>query len=359
MTRWRLATIAGGFMLGLAVAVGMAAWLAWEPASAVGVERYQHRALLPIWFRPRDRTGPLVVWVGDSTIAPIARRSYPHLLAPELARRGVESRVVASLGLDFFDFYLLMGRVLDLAPDVVVMVAHLRLFDAGTVDVEAQQAGWRSTFNDFASEVPIAELPRLATLPLAARGLSIPRVLLAHLLHVEGAEDWLRFVDGLHAIVSRERHWGRAPGETKVQPKGDIRSWLRRDARSYVVDIGPRHPTVRMMRATVEMVRRRGARALVIGSPIPLAGIQNALGIRPEEFQPRFAVLREAVEQAGGEFLDLHDALPQAEFADAVGHFNDVGAAHMTRLVRPALERLLPATSPPGTRVSSPPATPR
>ena len=344
-------------MLGLAVAVGMAAWLAWEPASAVGVERYQHRALLPIWFRPRDRTGPLVVWVGDSTIAPIARRSYPHLLAPELARRGVESRVVASLGLDFFDFYLLMGRVLDLAPDVVVMVAHLRLFDAGTVDVEAQQAGWRSTFNDFASEVPIAELPRLATLPLAARGLSIPRVLLAHLLHAEGARTgsatWMGSTDRQPgaSLVRRQARQGSRPRVTFGAGSAGMLAptW----------STSARHPTVRMMRATVEMVRRRGARALVIGSPIPLAGIQNALGIRPEEFQPRFAVLREAVEQAGGEFLDLHDALPQAEFADAVGHFNDVGAAHMTRSIRPALERLLPATSPPGTRVSSPPATPR
>jgi hypothetical protein len=109
----------------------------------------------------------------------------------------------------------------------------------------------------------------------------------------------------------------------------------------YDVSIGPRHPLVRFAGAAVRMGVRRGARVLVIVTPVPytrLAGYDDANRAR---FTDRVAVIREAVERNGGTVLDLHEALPGDELRDMGGHFNAKGARHMEALVWPVLASML------------------
>jgi hypothetical protein len=96
-----------------------------------------------------------------------------------------------------------------------------------------------------------------------------------------------------------------------------------------------------MLRALVAEIRRRGAAALVVVSPVPLEWLQTMVPVDPEEWAARLAVVREAVEDAGGEMLDLHDLLPPAEFSDTAGHMTPVGHRHIAEAVALPLGALL------------------
>ena len=143
----------------------LSVWLG-DDAVAVGRTLYPYRRLVAPLTEP-DRARTDIVWLGDSTIMTTddAAPPYPVLLDRRATRpAGYSSQVVAAPGLDFYAYYALMGPALATRPRLVVMVANLRLFNP---------AGFRS-FNDLVGFVPMAELPRLMTLPYAARGMTAP-----------------------------------------------------------------------------------------------------------------------------------------------------------------------------------------
>jgi hypothetical protein len=136
---------------------------------------YSHRDWLALQL-DRIRSAD-VVWLGDSTIMSLARyQSYPKLFNERvLAPRGRRSVVVAVPGLDFFGYYALMGTAIATRPQLVVMIAKLRLLDPRGIAARG----------DLVSFVPASELPRLFTLPYASRSMTAPGLLLARLLPVD------------------------------------------------------------------------------------------------------------------------------------------------------------------------------
>jgi hypothetical protein len=319
-----------------AATVALAIWLAartWgAEAERTGRSLYVYRRGYVTLTTPPRNPVPLVAWMGDSTIMGVRRPSYPQVLAPRLRERvRTDSRVIAGAAFDFYTYYYLMGPVLDLKPDLIVAVAHLSTF--------ALKRTNRFTYNDLCSMVPTAELPRAALLPFAARRLSIARLMLARLLRLDAGEQALFFFEGLRSLYQDAPAW---------KPLGPREPPLRIDPRevatavkAYDIPVSRLSPLVRMMGATVRMASDRGTEVLVIGIPIPHETLRKRWRYDEAVYARRFAVLRAVVEENGGRFLDLHEALETREFADVGGHYNPDGVAHMASLVEPEVLKIL------------------
>jgi hypothetical protein len=96
-----------------------------------------------------------------------------------------------------------------------------------------------------------------------------------------------------------------------------------------------------MMEATVRLAHEAGVHVIVVGTPIPFEDMRETVGYDPALYAARFATLRAAVEDAGGVFLDLHEALPHDKFHDPVGHFTVAGAEELAERIRPVVAREL------------------
>lgn len=332
----RVVVIVAVWLAGLLAAAVAYVALEGDAAEARGRERYSYRDRLEEQLREVARTHPRVIWMGDSTILAFRSISYPQLVRGAVP--GVRSAVVGVAGADFFTYYPLVAELLATSrPDVLVVVAHLRLF--------ASPASPRETVtrNDLASMIPPADLPSAVGLPFAIRGLTLPRLVLAQLLRDDRFERLLYVVDGARARVSEaDVPW---LGPNRSAPENNALRALFIALRGSDVPIGPDHPMVRMMAATVRLARRDGVRVVVVGTPIPFERMTGIVGYDPDLYRVRFALLGDAVEQAGGVFVDLHEALPAAMFEDAVGHFTPDGAALLAERLRPIVAREVEAAS--------------
>lgn len=329
----RLLAIALGFLLTAALVVGGAAALFFDEAVARGRERHVDRERLLRRIERQHPELPLVVWLGDSTILSYpGRASYPKLIQ-QRQQGEIENLLVAQLGLDFFHYYYLMGPILDLDPDLVVVVANLRSF------VRDRRLGSRV---DLASLIPASELWRAARLPLQHRDLTLPRLLLLRMLRSERAAELLYFADGLRQAAWEAPLWGRLGESARPPPPAEwdpLREVPldRLMLMKYNRPIHPSHPVVEMMEATVEMASRRGVPVLVFASPLPYTEFAEDGWYDPAVFGARIDVLRKAVERGGGALLDLHRLVPGDGFFDFMGHFNASGHGRIARRLEPLI----------------------
>ncbi len=329
----RVAGIAVAFALTLVTAVGLTFATLGAEAERTGRNFYLYRDRLHALSRPFAHVGPLVVWLGDSTMM---GTSYPTILGPPLRAAGVTTVALADMAFDFYAYYFLMGRVIDMHPDLVVLPAHLSLFD---------ERWRRMTHNDLASMVPAAELPRVLVLPWQARGLSPARVLLARLLRTGLVERVLYRAEGLRAMFgllpARDALGPAIPARSVRARQREFFAFTRANLEHYTTPLGRRNPVLRMMAATVRLASEHGVRVLVVGIPIPYEALERIAAWDAPRYAARFALLRTVVEGNGGVFLDLHTALPRSEFRDTGGHYTAEGAWRLAALLEPAIKQRL------------------
>jgi hypothetical protein len=216
-------------------------------------------------------------------------------------------------------------------PAVLVLVAHLRFFRQPSED----PSGFLKTRNDLVSLIPTAELPRALGLPFAVRGMSIPRLVVARVLRYPTIEHFFYFLEGAHSLVAQADVPSLGPTRLDA-PRFGFRAF-QLAVEGSDVPITRRSPTVRMMEATVRLARESGVRVIVIGSPVPFDNMRAIVGYDRAVYDAHFAVLRAAVEDAGGVFVDLHDALTRDLLNDASGHFTVAGAQLLAERVRPVV----------------------
>jgi hypothetical protein len=336
----RIAIIALTFGCSMLATWAAVSWIAGDRLASAG-RRLDTTDIPAALAYSRLPVRPLVAWLGDSTIAPKGPATYPQMIA-YAAQGTVEHLVLADAGLDFFHHYLLMGPVLDLRPALVVLIANLRLLDA--------RGRWSRPCGDFAPLLPTRELPRAAALPLYERGLTLPRLLLSRTLRWDAGGRTRDAFLGLRDGFQHMRFWA------ELGPEDERRSWVQsmhmvqfggdEALRAYDVPLSPRHAQVRMAAATVAMATRAGIPALVIATPIPWELLAKRGWYDPAVYARRLGVLRDAVEGAGGTFLDLHRELFEGEFRDRSGHFNPQGTMHLARLLAPTIAgRLAPGAA--------------
>jgi hypothetical protein len=322
----RILGIVGSFL----VCGGLIVWgfTATVGAAALdqGIGLYRYRNLLDAFLRESGPAArPLVVWLGDSTIMAFRRKSYPQLLRPRLLEQGVDSRVIALPGMDAYAHYFLSGRVLELDPVMVVIVAHLPGF--------LPKGSKRTfTYNDTCSYLLPSQLPGTFLLPLAERQLSPARVLLAQSLNFEIPKRIFYTAEGARLLYQRAPFWS-ALGPPR--PPAFFDPSALRALGGYNVELSRRQPTVRMLEATVRAVTEAGRVALVVAAPIPHEAMQQEPWYDAARIQRRIDVLRDATRDAGGTFVDLHQLLRRVEFADFGGHLTPDGALRVSNMVWP------------------------
>jgi hypothetical protein len=340
-SRSRIAIIVTAW-LGVVAVAGVAYWLvAGDAALQRGRQRYLYRETVKQQVERTAAARPTVVWIGDSTIIGMGTISYPQIVKGGLP--GVSFRVIGFPGCDYFSYYPIVGDLLSrYRPAVLVMVAHLRLFRPPSADPNALV----TRRNDLASMIPTSELGHAIRLPFESRGLTLPRLALARLLRWHTVETAFYAADGARAQYGEaDIPWMGPPNTTDLTA-----SFLR------LLDVGlggsnvavtRHHPTVRMMEATVRLARDAGVRVIVVGSPLPFEAMRDSvIGYDPAVYAERFAVIADAVRDAGGVFVDLHEALPRAMFHDVAGHFEADGATVLAKRLQPVVvSELAQATS--------------
>lgn len=334
-SKWRRRLAVTGFVYvaTLAVLLALARRAAWDQAIGAIQDDYMYHWIVPTQLAAPRSNAPSIIWLGDSTLLEgrHAKVAYPTLIAPQLARRGIQSRVVAAPGLDSYGHYFLMGPVLALRPAAIVIVAHLRFLG----DPQARSDDAHVTMNDLASYLAPADLPAALRLPLAERGLTLPRLLLAQLLKLRVVDDSFVFLQGLHRLA----HTAVDEQPKAPWPQPSRAQQLLRDA---YVEIDASSPGLRMLAAAVAKARSDGVPVLVIGTPVPIDLVTATGRATIADVNADFQLIAAAVRDAGGTFLDLHDALRTSELLDNAGHFNAAGAARMAALVAPELLRIVP-----------------
>jgi hypothetical protein len=326
----RVATTLAVLVATLAVVVYVVSLQFGDTAVAAGRTLYGHRILLELLEKARQGPRPSIAWLGDSTIMDVpGQQSYPTVVyRKELVPRRLSSVKFAMPGLDLFADYALMGEVLDLHPNVVVLIADLRA---------CPRVGGVPGFSDLAALIPEDELPRAAVLPIAARGLTIPRLLLARALRTDlGAWTFL-------ASEGIRRQFQDAPFWASWGPGSDRAFLLAHRLVAYDPGLTPRHPQVRFAGAAVRMASERGVRALVLVTPMPWEFLQSQGRYDRPSVQAQIDVLGREIEANGGVLLDLHEAMTGDGFRDRGGHFNESGTDRMEALVWPALVSQLDA----------------
>lgn len=327
----------------LAVATASILSLAWAGDRLVAAARpeFPHRgALLPVLDVPRGAL-PLALFLGDSTLADAW--SYPELLGRSLGDEA-EVRVVWWKGLEPYHYYLLLGRALALEPEVVVLVAHLRLF-------------WRDEplwYPDLLTLLPPRELSRALRLPFHERGVSVPRLVLASLLGAAGGDDVVLAAAGGRELARSVPGLGwLVPARLAERSAESLeRRRATRFAR-YAEPLYAGHPALALLGAAVELAARGGARVLVVASPVPVSRLADAGLYAESDFRRRIELLRAATEANGGELLDLHRSLPRGEFRDEFGHHTPAGAKRIAAALEPALRAALDLPAAPSSPASS------
>lgn len=323
----RVVTIVTSALLTLAVCYGVASVLRWPEATEVGARGYLVRRRFEGDFRRLREPQPLVAWMGDSTIYEGgAETPYTEVLDRHLLSSGlrIETYNRSMPGLDQFTHYSVLGRVLDLHPSALFIIANLRLMTPHGAGRPVLQ---------LTSMIPADELPRAVQLPWHARSITVPRLLLARALDWDRLEKRLHFVEGLREMFRDMLH--------KSEPELGFLDRMKLFAaviRNYGSPLSRRSPAVQMLAASVDMAVRRGVPTTVVVAPIPVQFLKGKGAYGPQT-RRGIAALREVVEAAGGEVLDLHDALPQKEFRDKSGHYTKQGTQHMVSLLAPVVRR--------------------
>jgi len=298
-----------------------------------------------------------IFFLGDSTTMQTpGRRNTAGSTMRELRRRApdrdLRASTVASVGLDVFAYYALADRVARERPDVVVLALNLATFhEAPRVSQRPELAGW----------IEVDRWPEtLRHLPLHWLGLTTDELLAYRaIVRAGGVEAWYRVREHQRRVGAAVRALEEA---VEALAGGDPVGRLRRESaaeelrrirlpddptrpshlgveRLYgpvMEGLRPESPWVELWRLTIRRYAAGGARVIVYAVPVNVEHFERRGIPLGAGFQASLALLARVVREAGGEWLDLHDALPDGVFHDAV-HFNEASTSHPTSAVGEAL----------------------
>jgi len=300
-----------------------------------------------------------LVLLGDSTTfvgAPL------HLLlegslAPLVRTPEPKVELLAVSGLNPFDYYFLSAPVSRTHAGRVVMNLNLAAFSEPfrRYFSRPELAGW----------IPPRRWAEAATLPLHWQGVKFDELLLRSAIVGLGAVDVWQALSRQGARLSQawelasRRAQGRdesfrGPFTTRmlwilaetgrIRPPGGAEA-LRARYGPALDGVPADHPVLRLTRAAVSAYVEAGIGVTVYASPLNVEALERA-GLAPGPgLAASIARARDAVESAGGQFVDLHALLPDRSFRDPAGHLEPDGQ----RRLAGALARAI-ASGPRGSR---------
>jgi len=307
----RIATIGVSTVAALCASMALA-YNQWGPtATELGRRSFQHRTVVQNLLSSTLQTkGRKVVFMGDSTM--MDSPSWSSLIIRSLKRHWITAVNNVYPGQDVFHHYCAIGLALEAKPDLVVILANYR-----TMYPNRRLGASMS----ICSALTPSQLTRSLQLPFYDRGTTLIRLALIQTLRYEPVLNAVYFLEGLRRLIASP-----LLGRTGTAP---ARARERRRMTSPNQPLWPSHPHVRMLSALVEEVRRNGAHPLVVVSPVQPVLTRSVDAADPMQSQRSREVVQRAVEDAGGELIDLHDFLTGSSFRDFGGHLSPEGHARM------------------------------
>ncbi len=295
-------------------------------------------------LRARNPAAPAqhISFLGDSTsmMFPDGNLGLDHqlgvvLASHESARLPVQVFSLAAPGYTQFTQYFLSHRVADARPDAVVLAFNLASFSNQ----------WREADRPMlAAWLPARHLGEALALPLHWIGLSTDEMLLyTTVIRVGGFDAWQKLTRAQARCV---RGWGalttwlqaksgspnglvypnllffhRRLAQYSVGPPERESSALAHSRLDAVLaGVGPDHPVLQVLRATLAVFRARGIPVFVYIAPLNVEHLER-IGLYDREGLRRgVESVRRVVLAGGATLIDLHDLLPDAAFADGGGH---------------------------------------
>jgi hypothetical protein len=309
----------------------------------------------------------LVAFVGDSMLF---SKEHPQALPSQVEgyanrQEGAVPVAVHELaipGSGAFDYYFAADGILAREPDLVVIEFNLT----------SLSETWRQAFArpTLAGLVSLRRIPETLMLPISWTGLTADRVFAYALLMRLGLlEPWtqleLNQVRTQNVRFRLFRFEQEVLGSAAWERYRSLQFYRRirqnPDTKRFSADreldrfgaalsgIGPRHPVLRALGATVEHLRREGTRVFVYVNPANVEHLSNIGLLEGASLDATLASIQQVVSTADGRYADLHSLLPDAGFRDAAGHFTGGGpvdglgkvARAIARVVREEAERVV------------------
>ena len=357
--KWRGALRMLGFAAGCAGAIALASLAivrgldaAGEPLPYVDFDgmRSQFGVLRKLERRNAADPEKRIAFLGDSTSMyfPNGAQALDHQLGvalDALAPAGSHFRMfsLAAPGYTQFTQYFLSHRIANARPDAVVIAFNLASFSNQ----------WREADRPkLAAWLPARHLGEAFRLPLHWIGLSIDELLIytatvsaggfelwRSLLHQQARcvhawaslATWLQAHSGMPDGLAylKLHYYQRRLAQYDVGPPQREKLELARSRLGAVLaGVGPEHPVLRVLSATLAVFRERGIPVFVYIAPINVEHLDR-IGLRDREGLRRgVESVRRVVLAGGGVLIDAHDLLPDVAFEDGGGHL----------LVNPALD---------------------
>jgi hypothetical protein len=199
----------------------------------------------------------------------------------------------------------------------------------------------------MAGRMRVGDLARLTLLPIHDLGLSADDLLLYKLLIGSGSSTawiWLvaeqsRAAKLRGALEERLAPWVgvrpeqrfrrrvalKAKGNSQKRIDGRVRSLGKAAVRRLGVGLtglDSSHITLGMLAESLRLFERAGIPVVVYLGPINVEHLRNIGVVDERVLQESIDAYRQVVLDGGADFIDLHDALPDAAFTDARGHFH-------------------------------------
>ena len=283
-----------------------------------------------------------VAFVGDSTtMAYGEERKVPDRLQQRLkasvrASSPLQVFNLGTPGLGTHDYYFAAGEIARNEPSVLVIALNLACFSDAFIQRFKRPA--------FAALLSPSQVPEAVGLPIQDIGLTADRVLLYVGLSARESifEIWRWLsrnqsaVQGSHqalayrlddamghaatASLDKALRWELMAQNNQLENRYD--AVTTRNFFGIALDgrVGESDALV-MLRAAVQALTDRGVPTLVYVGPVNREhmmeiGVWNEAGLKQS-----IQAIRQAMRDAGGELLDLHDILPDAGFRDGAGHY--------------------------------------
>ncbi len=289
-----------------------------------------------------DHPETRVAFLSDSTSMHLASgaRGLNDRLGPALVRLAPgESHYrvfsFATPGFTQFTQYFLSHRLADAGADHVVLGFNLA----------SLSQSWRTGDRpELAALLPVRFLGEALRLPMYWIGLSTDELLLyttvaqlrgfetwlaltqqqARCVHAWGSvAEWLQARSGMPEGLAYQQLYFYRRRQKQLLPGSPEREteWLARwryDA--ALAGVGPEHPILQILRATLEVFREHRIPVLVYIIPINVEHLE-ALGVLDRAGLGRsIESVRQVTVASGASLLDLHALLPDAAYSDAAGH---------------------------------------
>ena len=365
----RLTSIVVGFCVGLAGVVGIVGLSTRSASLEPGRSKLDTLSVveerIALLTSPGQEGDTLrIAFMGDSTADPPVRiNSLPFRLNERLSswRTGgppaeVYSLAAPALGSVTYHF---------LAPDIIAAEPDLIVWQVAFAHTNSY---WLrgNTHHEFAGQLSILDLADLALLPIHHLDLSADDLLEYKLLMAPGlrslwawtVEEQSRVQKARNALekglvgeesIGPELGFGRMEalnqnGRQLVRIEGRARFAGKRAIHQQgegLRGLRPDHVVARILGKTLALFRDAEIPVVIYLNPINIEYLRSIGVVDEDLLRTSVETYRSVAAEYGATFIDFHDALPDASFVDAQGHFHRTeafdAAGRMIDRIQPAV----------------------